>query len=110
MEVDWAGYTLDIHDPVTGEVGKAYLFVAVLSCSCFTYAEACDDMKLENWISCHVHAYNYFGGVTRLLVPDNPKTGITKNTRYETVLNRTYQEMAEYYPASISAEDPASGS
>ena len=70
--------------------------MAVLSCSCFTYAEACDDMKLENWISCHVHAYNYFGGVTRLLVPDNLKTGITKNTRYETVLNRTYQEMAEY--------------
>lgn len=101
MEVDWAGYTLDIHDPVTGEVGKAYLFVAVLSCSCFTYAEACDDMKLENWISCHVHAYNYFGGVTRLLVPDNLKTGITKNTRYETVLNRTYQEMAEYYHTAI---------
>ena len=101
MEVDWAGYTLDIHDPVTGELSKAYLFVAVLPCSCFTYAEACDDMKLENWISCHVHAYNYFGGVTRLLVPDNLKTGITKNTRYETVLNRTYQEMAEYYHTAI---------
>lgn len=101
MEVDWAGATLDIHDPVTGEVSKAYLFVAVLPCSCFTYAEACDDMKLENWISCHIHAYNYFGGVTRLLVPDNLKTGITKNTRYETVLNRTYQEMAEYYGTAI---------
>ena len=101
MEVDWAGATLDIHDPVTGEVSKAYLFVAVLPCSCFTYAEACGDMKLENWISCHVHAYNYFGGVTRLLVPDNLKTGITKNTRYETVLNRTYQEMAEHYNTAI---------
>ena len=65
MEVEWAGATLDIHDPVTGEVRKAYLFVAVLPCSCFTYAEACDDMKLENWINCHVHAYHYFGGVTR---------------------------------------------
>ncbi|WP_162611082.1 DDE-type integrase/transposase/recombinase [Flavonifractor sp. An91] len=97
MEVDWAGATLDIHDPVTGEVSKAYLFVAVLPCSCFTYAEACDDMKLENWINCHVHAYNYFGGVTRLLVPDNLKTGIAKNTRSETVLNRTYQEMSEHY-------------
>ena len=101
MEVDWAGATLEIHDPVTGAVSKAYLFVAVLPCSCFTYAEACDDMKLENWISCHIHAYNYFGGVTRLLVPDNLKTGITKNTRYETVLNRSYQEMAEYYGTAI---------
>lgn len=101
MEVDWAGATLDIHDPVTSEVSRAYLFVAVLPCSCFTYAEACDDMKLENWIACHIHAYNYFGSVTRLLVPDNLKTSITKNTRYETVLNRTYQEMAEYYGTAI---------
>ena len=80
---------------------KQYLFVAVLPCSCFTYAEACDDMKLENWINSHVHAYNYFGGVTRLLVPDNLKAGITKNTRSETVLNRTYQEMSEYYNTAI---------
>ena len=89
MEVDWAGATLDIHNPVTGEVSKAYLFVAVLPCSCFTYAEACDDKKLENWIAYYIHAYNYLGGVTPLLVPDNLKTGINKNTRYETVLNRT---------------------
>jgi transposase len=41
---------MDIHNPVTGEVSKAYLFVAVLPCSCLTCAEACDDMKLENWI------------------------------------------------------------
>ena len=101
MEVDWAGAALDIHNSVTGEVSKAYLFVAVLPCSCFTYAEVCDDMKLENWISCHIHTYNYFGGVTRLLVPDNLKTGVTKNTRYETVLNRTYQELAEYYGTAI---------
>ena len=60
MEVDWAGAALDIHNSVTGEVSKAYLFVAVLPCSCFTYAEVCDDMKLENWISCHIHTYNYF--------------------------------------------------
>lgn len=101
IEVDWAGSTLDIHNPVTGEVSKAYLFVAVLPCSCFTYAEAFDDKKLEDWIGCHVHAHNYFGGVTRLLVPDNLKTGIAKNTRYETVLNRTYQEMAEHYNTAI---------
>ena len=84
MEVDWAGATLEIHNPVTGEVSKAYLFIAVLPCSCFTYAEACNDMKLESWIACHIHAYNYFGGMTRLLVPDNLKTGITKNTRSPT--------------------------
>ena len=62
----------------------AYLFVGVLSCSSFVYAELCRDMKSENFILCHVHAYEYFGGVTRLLVPDNLKAGVTKNTRYET--------------------------
>ena len=41
-------------------------------------------MKLENWLNCHVHAYEYFGGVTRLLIPDNLKAGVTKNNRYET--------------------------
>ena len=49
MEVDWASAALDIHDPVTSEVSKGYLFVAVLPCSCFTYAEACDDMKVASW-------------------------------------------------------------
>ena len=101
MQVDWAGNTLDIYDPVTGDISKAYLFVAVLPCSCYAYAEACNDMKLENWLLCHTHAYSYFGGVTRLLIPDNLKTGVSKNTRYETVLNRSYQELAEHYDTAI---------
>jgi transposase len=50
---------------------------------------------------CHVHAYSYFGGVTRILVPDNLKTGVTANTRYETQLNQSYQELAEYYGTAI---------
>lgn len=58
-------------------------------------------MKSDTWITCHVNAYNYFGGTTRLLIPDNLKTGITRNTRYETVLNRSYYEMAEYYQTAI---------
>ena len=101
MQVDWAGNTLDIHDSVSGDISKAYLFVAVLPCSCYTYVEVCGDMRLETWLMCHVHAYSYFGGVTRLLVSDNLKTGVTSNTRYETILNRSYQEMAEYYDTAI---------
>lgn len=101
MQVDWAGDTLPIYDSETGEITPAYLFIAVLPCSCYIYAEATADMKLENWLNCHVHAYEYFGGVTRLLIPDNLKTGVTKNNRYETVLNRSYQELAEYYDTAI---------
>ena len=101
MEVDWAGQTLPIYDSVTGESYPVYLFIAVLPCSGYTYAEATSDTKLENWLNCHIHAYEYFGGVTRLLIPDNLKTGVIKNTRYETVLNRSYQELAEYYDTAI---------
>ena len=47
-------------------------------------------MKSENWLLCHVHAYEYFGGVPRLTIPDNLRAGVLKNTRMETVLNRSY--------------------
>ena len=101
MEVDWAGQTLPVYDAITGEPAKGYLFVAVLPCSCYAYAELCPDMKQESWLSCHIHAYSYFGGVPRLLIPDNLKTGVVSNTKYETVLNRTYKELAEYYDTAI---------
>lgn len=106
FEVDWAGATVDIHDSITGEITPAYLFVGALSCSSFVYAELCRDMKSENFILCHVHAYEYFGGVTRLLVPDNLKAGVTKNTRYETSIPRAYQEMADYYDTAIVPARP----
>ncbi len=101
MEVDWAGGTLPITDSVTGEAYPAYLFVAVLPCSCYAYAELCSDMKSENWLLCHVHAYEYFDGVPRLLIPDNLRTGITKNTRLDTVLNRSYVELSDHYGTAI---------
>lgn len=101
MEVDWAGGTIPIQDSITGETTPAYLFVAVLPCSCFAYVELCSDMKLENWLLCHVHAYEYFGGVPRLLIPDNLRTGVTKNTRFETIINRSYAELADHYSTAI---------
>ena len=55
------------------------IFATVLSCSCYAYVEACEDMKSTNWLMCHVHTYEYFGSVTKLLNPSNLKTGIVKN-------------------------------
>ena len=101
MQVDWAGETIPYYDAATGDEYKAYLFVAALPCSCYIYVEACSDMKQENWLLCHVHAYEYFGGVARLLIPDNLKTGVISNTRYETRLNESYRELAEYYGTAI---------
>ena len=99
--LDWAGSTFDMHDPVTGEVGQAYMFVAVLPCSWYAYVEPCLDMKSETWINCHVNMFNFYGGVSRLLIPDNLKVGVDSNTRYDTILNRSYSEMADYYGTAV---------
>lgn len=101
FEVDWAGNTMTIYDNVTGEQIEAYLFVGVLPCSGYAYVEAFLNRGTENWISAHVHAYNYFGGVTRIVIPDNLKTGVIKNSRFETILNRSYSEMAACYDTAI---------
>jgi len=101
MEVDWAGQTAFIVDADTGEALDAYLFVAALPYSGYAYAEAFLSQNQEAWITAHVNTYNYFGGITRILVPDNLKTGVIKNTKAELVLNRTYQELAEHYGTAI---------
>ena len=97
IEVDWAGTKVPITDIETGEVYYGYMFVATMPYSQYSYAEVLPDMKLENWIQAHVNMYEFFGGVTTILTPDNLKTGITKHTRDELVINSTYQDMAEYY-------------
>lgn len=106
MQVDWAGQTAAVIDTDTGEIIPAYLFIAVLPFSGYAYTEAFPDMKQESWINAHVHAYQYFGGVTRLLVPDNLKTGVIKNTKEETVINKTYREMSEHYGTAILPARP----
>lgn len=108
LEVDWAGNTLTVTDSITGEDIKAYVFVAALPCSLYSYAEAFSSMVTENWIAAHIHAYQFFGGATRILVPDNLKTGVISHTRSEVVLNRIYQEMAEHYGTAVIPARPVS--
>lgn len=101
MEVDWAGKTAFITDNVTGEPIPAYIFVAVLSCSQYAYVEAFLTMNMESWINAHVNTFNYFGGVTRILVPDNLKTSVDKVSRPDPKINKTYHEMAEHYGTAV---------
>ena len=100
-EVDWAGDTLPVYDPVTGDSVPGYLFVGALPCSFYIFADLCENMLQESWQYCHINMYNYFGGVTRLLIPDNLKTGVITNSRYDLVMNKSYQELAEYYDTAI---------
>jgi transposase len=101
MEVDWAGQTAVIRDSVTGDDIKAYIFVAVLPASQYAYVEAFASQNLESWIAAHIRAFNHWGGVPRMVVPDNLKTGVDKTEWYTPVINRTYHEMAEHYGTAI---------
>ena len=78
-----------------------HLFVAVLGASNKTFAEAFANEQLASWIAAHCHAYAFFGGVPRVTVPDNPKTAVVRPCRYEPLLHRSYQEMAEHYGTVI---------
>lgn len=104
--VDWAGDTVPIHDRQTGETTAASIFVAVLGASTYTFARAALSQDLANWIDCHVRAFEFFQGVTKLLVPDNPRTGVTRACRYEPDLNRTYHEMAQHYRIAVLPARP----
>lgn len=101
LEVDWAGQTASIIDTDTGEVITAYIFVAALPYSGYAYVEAFLKQDQESWISAHVSTYAFLGGSTRILVPDNLKTGVEKVTRSETLINKTYQEMAQHYDTAV---------
>lgn len=102
VEVDWAGDTATIIDPDTGEIIKAYIFVGVMTYSQYAYVEAFLDMKQKSWINAHVHMYEFFGGVAKILVPDNCKTAVIHNGGFkDQQINETYQEMAEHYGTAI---------
>src|SRR5437667_3398723 len=94
MFVDWAGATIPVWDRHTGLPWPAPLFVAALGASSYTWAEASRDQQMESWLRAHVHAFEYFGGIPALTVPDNTKTGVTKAHRYDPDLNPTYYNFA----------------
>jgi len=61
---------------------------------------------LNAWIGSHIHAFEYFSGVPKLLVPDNLRTGVSRACRYDTDLNPTYQEMAMHYQVGVVPARP----
>lgn len=102
VEVDWAGDPARIIDPDTGEITEAWLFIGVMSYSMYSYVEAFINEKQKAWITAHVHMYEYFGGVARILVPDNCLTAVYHTGDWYTpALNTTYHELAEHYGTAI---------
>jgi transposase len=101
MFVDYAGQTVPVVNPSTGELIQAHIFIAALGASNYTYAEATAAEDLPSWIQAHIHAFEFFAGVSEILVPDNLKAAVSKPCRYEPDLNPTYQDMAEHYGTTV---------
>ena len=104
--IDYCGPTLPLVNPDTGEFRTAQIFVAVLGASNYTFAEATLSQKLEDWVMSHSRAFDFFGGVPELLIPDNLKSGTTRACKYEPDLNPTYQQLAAHYNVTILPARP----
>jgi transposase len=104
--VDYSGKRIAIVDPSTGEIHEAEIFVGVLAASNLTYAEATWTQQLADWTGAHVRMFRFFGGVPKLLVPDNLKSGVSKASFYDPEINRTYGAMAAHYSVGILPARP----
>jgi transposase len=99
--VDYAGMTVPWLDPMTGEIHEAQIFVGALGASQFIFAEATETQKLPDWFSSHIRMWEYFGGVSEIVVPDNLRSGVTKSHLYDPDINANYQHFSEHYGFAI---------
>jgi transposase len=101
MEVDF-GYLGITYDPVTDRRRKTYLFSGRLQHSRNAYREIVFNQKQDIFFDCHIHAFEYFGGVPKKVVPDNLKAAVIKASFECPLINRVYQNLAEHYNFLIS--------
>jgi transposase len=104
--VDYAGSTVEVVDPTTGEVREANIFVAVLGASSYTYAEATWTQSLPDWCGSHARAFEFFQGCPMLVIPDNLRSAVSKACRYDPELNPTYAQLAAYFSVAVLPARP----
>ena len=99
--VDYAGQTIPIYSSDSTEVQYSQIFIAVLPVSNYTFAEATFTQSLPDWIGSHVRAFDFFGGITEVVVPDNLRAGVSKACKYDPDINPTYQQLACHYGFAV---------
>ena len=104
--VDYAGQTVPIVDGSTGEIHPAQVFVAVLGASNYIYREATGSQSLPDWLGSHARCFEFIGGVPKLVVPDNLKSGVSKACRYDPDINPSYAQLAAHYGTAIMPARP----
>ena len=104
--VNYSGLTMPIHNPRTGEIDTAQIFVAVLGASGYTFVHATHSQKQEDFIYSHVMCYNFFGGVPRVVVPGNLKSAIISNNKNGIVVNESYADLNRHYGVVVEPTRP----
>jgi len=104
--IDYSGKKPRVVDPATGEVTEVELFVAVLGASNYTFAEATRSQKLADFVGSTIRAFEYFGAVPEVVVPDQLRSAVRGPDRYEPDINPTYLEMAQHYGVTIIPARP----
>jgi transposase len=105
--VDYSGMKLGWKNS-SGETTWAEIFVGCLAASQLIFVEATATQQLPDWINSHIHMFDFFGGVTEIIVPDNLKSGVNKAHTYDPDINTCYQHFAEYYGVAIVPTKPRS--
>lgn len=101
MYVDYSGKKPCIVNRFTGVIVEVELFVMCWGYSQYIYAEAHENQKKENWVMGHVRAFEFFGCVGQLIVPDNLKSAVTKAHIYDPDINTSYESLANHYHVGV---------
>lgn len=102
MFVDFAGKKLEIVDKDTGEVRPVEVFVSILPCSQYIYVEASATQNRNDFMSCCKNALHFYGGVPKAIVSDNLKSAVTRASKHEPVINRSFKDFAGHYGCVIN--------
>jgi len=102
LYIDYAGKKLSYVDKTSGEIIEVAVFVAILPCSGYTFVEATPSQKLPDFIGSMNRCLNFIGGVPKAIVPDNLKSAVTKASKYQATINKTFKDFALHYDCVIS--------
>ena len=102
LYIDYTGKKLQIVDKETGEVRDVEVFVGILPASSYTYVEASYDQTRESLVKSVGNCLRFLGGAPQAIVPDNLKSAVTKSSKYEPVINKTFRDMGHYYGCVIN--------
>jgi transposase len=102
MFIDYAGKKLHYVDKQTGEEIPVEVFVAILPCSQYTYVEACPSQKKEDLIASTGHALSFYAGVPKAIVSDNLKSAVSRASKYEADINRSFKDFANHYSCVVN--------